>query len=91
MVVVGGAGFVGAHLVDALVSRGYLVRIVDNLDPQVHPSGRIPSYLNSAAEFIYQDARDIDGLRRALIDAEAIFHLAGAVGVGDSMYRIRHY
>ena len=91
VVVVGGAGFVGAHLVDALVSRGYQVRIVDNLDPQVHPSGRIPSYLNSAAEFIYQDARDIDGLRRALIDAEAIFHLAGAVGVGDSMYRIRHY
>jgi dTDP-L-rhamnose 4-epimerase len=89
--VIGGAGFIGSHLVDALVDRRFHVRIVDNLDPQVHSDGTIPSYLNPSAEFIRQDIRDRDGLENALEGVEAIFHLAGAVGVGDSMYRIRHY
>jgi dTDP-L-rhamnose 4-epimerase len=91
VVVIGGAGFIGSHLVDALVERGHQVRIVDSLDPQVHPTGLPPSFLNPAAEFVRQDIRDIDGLARALEDANAVYHLAGAVGVGDSMYRIRHY
>src|SRR5260370_3751154 len=89
--VIGGAGFIGSHLVDALVSDGFRVRVVDNLDPQVHPSDLPPSYLNSHAEFVQQDIRDRTGLQKALMGAEAVFHLAGAVGVGDSMYRIRHY
>jgi dTDP-L-rhamnose 4-epimerase len=67
------------------------VRIVDSLDPQVHPTGLPPSFLNPAAEFGHQDIRDIDGLAKAIEDANAVYHLAGAVGVGDSMYRIRHY
>jgi dTDP-L-rhamnose 4-epimerase len=91
IVVIGGAGFIGGHLVDALLQQGHRVRVLDNLDPQVHPSGRPPDYLNPRAEFLHQDIRDIDALRRGLEDAEAIYHLAGAVGVGDSMYRVRHY
>jgi dTDP-L-rhamnose 4-epimerase len=91
IVVIGGAGFVGSHLVDALVNDGFSVRVVDNLDSQVHPSGLPPSYLNPHAEFVQQDVRDLAGLRKALVGADAVFHLAGAVGVGDSMYRIRHY
>jgi len=91
VVVIGGAGFIGSHLVDALVERGHQVRIVDSLDPQVHPTGLPPSFLNPVAEFVHQDILDIDGLARALEDANAVYHLAGAVGVGDSMYRIRHY
>jgi dTDP-L-rhamnose 4-epimerase len=91
VVVIGGAGFIGSHLVDALVERGFRVRVLDNLDTQVHPSGLSPSYLNPQAEFIQQDVRDLAGLRNAIEGAEAIFYLAGAVGVGDSMYRIRHY
>jgi dTDP-L-rhamnose 4-epimerase len=89
--VIGGAGFIGSHLVDALIDRRYHVRIVDNLDPQVHSDGMPPSYMNPSAEFIRQDIRDRDKLQDALDGVEAIFHLAGAVGVGDSMYRIRHY
>jgi dTDP-L-rhamnose 4-epimerase len=89
--VIGGAGFIGSHLVDALVERGFRVRVIDNLEPQVHPNGLPPSYLNPRIEFIQQDVRDIAGLRDAIEGAEAVFYLAGAVGVGDSMYRIRHY
>jgi len=91
VIVIGGAGFIGSHLVDQLVERGHQVRVVDSLDPQVHPTGLPPSFLNPAAEFVRQDIREIDGLRRTLEDATAVYHLAGAVGVGDSMYRIRHY
>lgn len=89
--VIGGAGFIGSHLVDALLEARHQVRVLDNLDPQVHPSGQPPGFLNPAAEFIRQDIREIDGLRRSLAGIEAVYHLAGAVGVGDSMHRIRHY
>ena len=91
IVVIGGAGFIGGHLVDALIYLHHQVRILDNLDQQVHSSGRPPAYLNPRAEFLKQDIRDIDALRKGLADAEAIYYLAGAVGVGDSMYRVRHY
>lgn len=89
--VIGGAGFIGSHLVDALVSQGCQVRVVDNLEAQVHPTGRLPEYLNRQAEFVQQDVRDAEGLRQALAGVEFVFHVAGAVGVGDSMYRVRHY
>ena len=89
--VIGGAGFIGGHLVDALLEAGHQVRILDNLDPQVHPSGKAPDYLNARAEFLKQDIRDVDALRTGLASAEAVYYLAGAVGVGDSMYCIRRY
>jgi dTDP-L-rhamnose 4-epimerase len=91
VVVIGGAGFVGSHLVDKLVRDGLWVRVLDNLDPQVHPDGLPPAYLNTRAEFVQLDLRDVGGLLDGIREAEAIFYLAGAVGVGDSMFRIRHY
>jgi dTDP-L-rhamnose 4-epimerase len=89
--VIGGAGFIGSHLVDALVAQGFPTRVIDNLDPQVHPGGVPPAYLNPRAEFVREDVRNLDGLSRAIEGVETVFYLAGAVGVGDSMYKIRHY
>ncbi len=91
VLVTGGAGFVGSHLVDALLSRGDRVRILDNLDPQVHPGGVRPAWLAPDAELVQGDMRDAEAVGRALEGAEVVYHLAAAVGVGQSMYRIADY
>jgi dTDP-L-rhamnose 4-epimerase len=91
VLVTGGAGFVGSHLVDALLARGDRVRILDNLDPQVHPGGRRPAWLPGDAELVEGDVRDPAAVGGALEGMEVVYHLAAAVGVGQSMYRIADY
>jgi dTDP-L-rhamnose 4-epimerase len=92
VLVTGGAGFIGSFLVDALVERGHHVRIYDALVPQVHgPEQSPPDYLNPHAEFFQGDVRDRDALRKALAGVDIVFHLAAAVGVGQSMYQIHYY
>lgn len=92
VLVTGGAGFVGSHLVDALVARGDRVRVFDNLDPQVHgPGGRPPAWLSGEAELVVGDMRDPDAVNRSLKDIDVVYHLAAAVGVGQSMYRVADY
>ncbi|HEX6370070.1 MAG TPA: NAD-dependent epimerase/dehydratase family protein [Longimicrobium sp.] len=92
VLVTGGAGFVGSHLVDALLERGDRVRILDNLDPQVHgPERRRPVWVPGDAEFIQGDMRSIDDVRRGLRGVDVVYHLAAAVGVGQSMYQVADY
>lgn len=90
ILITGGAGFVGSHLADALLSAGHDVRVFDNLTPQVH--GDIaPDYLSPDVELVRGDMRDQDAVRRVLDSVEVVFHMAAAVGVGQSMYEISHY
>jgi dTDP-L-rhamnose 4-epimerase len=92
VLVTGGAGFVGSHLVDRLVARGDRVRVMDNLDAQVHgPRAGRPRWLAPEAELVVGDVRDRDHVTRAVRGAELIFHLAASVGVGQSMYRVADY
>lgn len=91
ILVTGGAGFIGSHLVDRLVKQGYKVVIYDNLEPQVHEGGKVPAYLNKDAEFIKADVRDYDQLKKVMKRVDIISHQASLVGVGQSMYDIRRY
>jgi dTDP-L-rhamnose 4-epimerase len=91
VLVTGGAGFIGSHLTDLLLSGGYSVRVLDSLSAQVHPNGTRPDYLSSEAELIVGDVRDKDAVTAALRDVDAVVHLAAAVGVGQSMYEIASY
>ncbi len=75
ILITGGAGFIGSHTADALIAKGHQVRLLDNLQPAVHPKGQ-PAYLNPEAEFIQGDVRNAKTWRKALKDVEAVYHLA---------------
>lgn len=90
VLITGGAGFIGSHLTDLLIEEGYQVRILDNFSEQVHPTGP-PAYLNAHAELISGDIRDPAAVEKALEGVEIVYHLAAAVGVGQSMYQIADY
>src|ERR1043165_1347704 len=91
ILVTGGAGFIGSHLVDALVERGHSVRVLDALVPQVHGAAERPKYLKPEAEFLRGDVCDEAILGRALEGVEVVYHEAAEVGVGQSMYEMQRY
>jgi UDP-glucose 4-epimerase len=74
--VTGGAGFIGSHLVDALLARGDDVVVLDDLS-----TGR-RDYVNAAATLVEHDIRE-----PFETDAELVFHLAAQADVGTSMER----
>ena len=92
ILITGGAGFIGSHLVDKLLTDGYRVRALDNLSPQVHGTdGSRPSYLNPEVELTVGDIRDPEVVRQALKGIDVVYHFAAVVGVGQSMYEIGKY
>jgi dTDP-L-rhamnose 4-epimerase len=90
VLVTGGAGFIGSHLVDALIAQGNRVRVLDALLPQVHGDGP-PRYLHPAAEFIRGNVCDAELVHQSLEDIDVVYHEAAEVGVGQSMYEIVRY
>jgi dTDP-L-rhamnose 4-epimerase len=80
VLVTGGAGFIGSHIVDDLVGRGTEVTVLDNLDPAAHSER--PTYLNTGARYVWGDVRSADAWRDALVGVDAICHQAGKVGLG---------
>jgi dTDP-L-rhamnose 4-epimerase len=87
--VTGGAGFIGSHLVRALVELGDEVVILDSLEEQVH--GHAQPDLPEGVELITADCGDNDAADLALRGVNRVVHLAAAVGVGQSMYEIARY
>ncbi|MGD0568034.1 MAG: NAD-dependent epimerase/dehydratase family protein [Candidatus Sulfotelmatobacter sp.] len=75
VLVTGGAGFIGGHLVDRLLRDGFQVRILDSLEAKVHPHG-LPDYVSAHAEFIHGDATDRNLLLSALQGVDMVSHQA---------------
>jgi dTDP-L-rhamnose 4-epimerase len=90
VLVTGGAGFIGSHVVELLLEKDYEVSVFDSLVEQVH-NGHGPRYVPAEARFVHGDVRDRDALARELAAADAVIHLAAEVGVGQSMYEISRY
>ncbi len=83
VLVTGGAGFIGSHIVDALVAAGERVRVLDALLPAAHQ--RRPDYLNPQAEFVHGDVSDPRTVARALGGVGAVCHQAAMVGLGQNV------
>ena len=81
ILVTGGAGFIGSHVVDALVRDGAGVLALDSLDPGVFRA--VPDYLNPKAEHCFADLRHVTFDER-FADVEAIVHFAALGGVARS-------
>jgi len=81
--VTGGAGLIGSHIVDRLLTEECFVRVFDSLEPQTHPNGR-PGWSRIAedrgAEFVQGDVRDRSALAAALRDIDVVFHQAAYGG-----------
>jgi UDP-glucuronate 4-epimerase len=90
VLVTGGAGFIGSHVVDSLLADGYRVTVLDNFDPfyprpfkerNIASHRRHPSW-----ELVEGDLRDLEGMRTQLRgEWDAIVHLAAKAGVRGSV------
>src|SRR5829696_4178404 len=89
ILVTGGAGFIGSHVVDALLAGGHAVRAVDAFLPAAHRAR--PDYLDPAAEWIEGDLRDPGVAARAVRDIAAVSHQAAMVGLGVDLGDLPDY
>lgn len=92
ILITGGAGFIGSNLALALVARGHVVTVMDNLSPQIH--GEDSPLLTTIADqvrFLRGDVRNRKDWITALDGQNAVVHLAAETGTGQSMYEIERY
>ena len=89
ILVTGGAGFIGSHLVARLVDEGAEVVVIDSLEQQVHAGVR-PA-IPHGVTFFEGSVGNRDLVNEALASVDSVVHLAAAVGVGQSMYEIARY
>ncbi len=92
VLVTGGAGFIGLHVVRELLRMGLEVSVLDNFSPQIHGcDAELPKDLRGEVKLIRGDVRDADIWQTALHGQQVIVHLAAETGTGQSMYEISRY
>jgi dTDP-L-rhamnose 4-epimerase len=89
VLVTGGAGFIGSHVVDALVDAGADVLSIDALHPAAHRGA--PGYLNPRADYAWVDLRDESALRALVSGVDAVSHQASMVGLEPSFADVSEY
>ena len=90
VLVTGGAGFIGSHIVEDLLAQSCDVRVVDALLPSAHTAGADP-YIPDGADFVRGDLRDPDVARDAVAGIDAVCHQASMVGLGADVGDIVDY
>lgn len=83
ILVTGGAGFIGSHIVNRLLVDGFEVTVVDNLS-----TGRLENLQRNErgdVHFIRGDIRDFDLMRRVVADMDVVFHEAASIDVASSL------
>lgn len=91
----GGAGFIGSNLALKLLNKGYRVRVLDNLSPQIHGADPGQSYtynlVKDKVDFIKGDVNNQSDWGRSLDEIDVVVHLAAETGTGQSMYEVQKY
>ena len=82
ILITGGAGFIGSHLTDVLLAKGYSVRILDDLSTGKRSNVPLD---NPRVELIVGDVADADVVTRAMVDCQAVAHLAAVASVQASV------
>jgi dTDP-L-rhamnose 4-epimerase len=94
VLVTGGAGFIGSHLVDRLVESGHEVWVVDCLLPKVHRNGP-PAWMRDDVTYIRCDVRsmtsDIWSKELEKFGPDIVYHLAAEVSVGQAQYELTEF
>ncbi len=90
VLVTGGAGFIGSHIVDALVAEGHEVAVLDSLVADIY-GGSKPSYLNPRAQYVWKDIRDREALEEVVRDVGVVFHMASLIDIEESMRELGKY
>ena len=96
VLITGGAGFIGSHIAQKLIGKGYEVTVLDKLLEQIHgtdPDKTSPLYcsIKDKVRFIKGDVCNKDLLGQSLEDVDYVIHLAAETGTGQSMYEIKRY
>jgi dTDP-L-rhamnose 4-epimerase len=95
ILITGGAGFIGSSVALKLLDKGYNVTVLDNLSKQIHGEKPETSFLycriKDKVNFIKGDVSIRADWEKALLDQEAVIHLAAETGTGQSMYEIEKY
>ncbi len=90
VLVTGGAGFIGSHVVDGLLARDIDVVVLDNLTPAAHADR--PAYLREHdVRYLFEDVRDMTSVERALRGCDGVAHFAAMVGLGVDLGDLPDY
>ena len=86
LLITGGTGFVGSHLAEKAVKKGYKVIVFDRYNPNYNLGNLANSTLSKNIEFIFGDIRDYDSVVKAVSKVNYVFHLAALIGIPYSYY-----
>ncbi|HEX9313692.1 MAG TPA: NAD-dependent epimerase/dehydratase family protein [Actinomycetota bacterium] len=89
VLVSGGEGFIGSHVVDRLAELGHEVVVLDSLEPSAH--GEEPDYRHPRATYVRGNVEDVDAWRACLAGVDAVSHQAAKVGLGVDMGDVLDY
>jgi dTDP-L-rhamnose 4-epimerase len=92
ILITGGAGFIGSNLALSLIEKGYSVTVLDNLSPQIHgEESPLLKSIEGKVRFIKGDVRNKADWVEAILNQDAVIHLAAETGTGQSMYEVEKY
>ena len=86
LLITGGTGFLGSHLAEKAVQKGFKVVVFDRYNPNYNLGQLSKSKFSKEIEFIFGDVRDYDSVAKAVSKVDYVFHLAALVGIPYSYY-----